>query len=46
MKIDEYKELMETIKKMSKDERREALALINGMLLGKKLSQSVPEKTA
>lgn len=42
----EFMELMTIINSMTDAEKREALALINGMMLGKKLSRSIPEKSA
>lgn len=44
--INDYTELTELVKNLSEDDKREALALLKGMLIGKELSKQQSVKTA
>ena len=44
--INDYTELTELVKNLSEDDKREALALLKGMLIGKELSKQQNTKTA
>lgn len=44
--INDYTELTELVQNLSEDDKREALALLKGMLIGKELSKQQSIKTA
>ena len=45
-KINDYTELTELVQDLNEDDKREALALLKGMLIGKELSKQQSIKTA